>query len=205
MGDEPAQKTRVHAEPLGDGAVRWERDPAGDARALRDALRAWPKVIDAIVTEKHACVTFDPQMPPESPWEAEAMAASRREEERTHVIAVRYDGVDLDDLAARASLSRAEVIARHASRVYTVKLVGFMPGFAYLGDVDDAIAAPRRATPRPRVPAGAVGIAAAYTGVYPFSSAGGWNLVGTVVDFRAFDPDRGAALALGDPVRFEPA
>lgn len=193
----------MRIERLGDGAIRWERDAETDARALRDALRALPRVIDAIVTEKHACVTFDPAAPPEKPWLVRSEAESR--EARVHVIPVRYDGIDLDAVAESCGRGRDEVIALHASREYAVKLVGFMPGFAYLGDVDAAIAIPRRSTPRTRVPPGAVGIAATYTGVYPFASPGGWNLVGTAIDFRAFDPAHGARLALGDRVRFEPA
>jgi UPF0271 protein len=197
---------RADVEALGDAAIRWKRDPSCDARALLAALRAWPNVIDAIVTEQHACVTFDPASPPRAPWEAIDRAASAASPPaREHALCVRYDGPDLDDVARACGISRDEVIARHTARVYVVRLVGFLPGFAYLGDVDPAIRAPRRSTPRPRVPPGSVGIAARYTGVYPCASAGGWSLIGTAVDFVAFDPARGATLALGDRVRFEAA
>jgi UPF0271 protein len=190
---------------LGDGAIRWRRDPNRDARTLLDALRAHPAVIDAVVTEEHAMVTFDPSRPPDSPWLVEdriplAAAASHP---REHVIGVRYDGPDLDEVAALARLARDEVIGAHAAQVYVVRLIGFLPGFAYLGPVAPALALPRRATPRPRIDAGAVGIAGGYTGVYPFASPGGWNVVGRAVDFAPFDVERGARLALGDRVRFE--
>jgi UPF0271 protein len=82
--------------------------------------------------------------------------------------------------------------------------VGFVPGFAYLGDLDPHIAIPRRSTPRARVPAGSVAIAGHRTGIYPFETPGGWHLLGTAVDFRAFDPEHGATFRIGDRVRFEP-
>jgi 5-oxoprolinase (ATP-hydrolysing) subunit A len=96
-----------------------------------------------------------------------------------------------------------EVVVLHASREYTVRTVGFLPGFAYLGEVDARIAVPRLSTPRTRVPALAVGLAGRRTGIYPFASPGGWNLLGTAVDFTPFRPDSGAQLRLGDRVRFE--
>jgi UPF0271 protein len=191
-------------ERLGDAAFRWEIDDATDRRSLGEGLRALEGVIDAVVTERHAGVVvrpdgaFDPSC-------LEHLATRRAPEPREHVIAVRYDGADLDEVATRAGTSPDEVVRLHAARTYTVSFVGFLPGFGYLREVDPRIAIPRRATPRTRVPKGAVGIAAGYTGVYPFASPGGWNLVGTAVGFSAFDPARGATLALGDRVRFEHA
>jgi UPF0271 protein len=194
----------LRVEPLGDGAIRFARDPNVDARALLEALRAVPGVIDAIVTPAYACVTFDPGSPPDVAWDAIALDGGAAPALREHLVRVRYDGADLDEVAARAGLSREDVVRRHTARVYTVALVGFLPGFAYLGDVDEAIALPRRPSPRTRVPEGAVGVAARYTGIYPSASPGGWNLIGSAVDFHPFDPARGALLALGDRVRFEP-
>jgi UPF0271 protein len=190
---------------LGDGAIRWRRAPDRDARDLLDALRAHPAVIDAVVTEEHAMVTFDPAHPPDPPWlvEDRLPLARTARPRRAHVIRVRYDGPDLDEVASCAGLAREDVIAEHAARIYVVRLIGFLPGFAYLGPVAPALALPRRTTPRPRVEAGAVGIAGGYTGVYPCASPGGWNLVGRAVDFAAFDVETGARLALGDQVRFE--
>jgi UPF0271 protein len=195
-------------EPLGDAAVRWRRDPARDARTLLDALRAHPGVIDAIVTEHHACVTFDPLRPPDAPWTLEdavppASASSARS--REHVVRARYDGPDLDDVASRAGISREEVVRAHADRVYLVRLVGFLPGFAYLGPVAPALALPRRASPRTRVDPCSIGVAGGYTGVYPFASPGGWHLIACAIDFAPFDAASGARLALGDRVRFEVA
>ncbi|MGO8995718.1 MAG: 5-oxoprolinase subunit B family protein [Polyangiaceae bacterium] len=194
-------------EAMGDAAVRWRRDPDRDARKLLDALRAHPGVIDAVVTENHALVTFDPSHPAEAPWlvEDRVPRASEAIATREHVIRARYDGPDLDEIASRAGLSREETVRAHADRVYVVRLVGFLPGFAYLGPVAAPLAIPRRATPRARVDAGAIGIAGGYTGVYPFASPGGWHLLASAVDFAPFDAERGARLALGDRVRFEVA
>ena len=110
---------------------------------------------------------------------------------------------DLAAVAERVGLAVDDVALLHASREYTVCAVGFLPGFAYLGEVDARIAVPRLATPRPRVPALAVGLAGGRTGIYPFASPGGWNLIATAVDFTPFHPDTGARLALGDRVLFE--
>lgn len=123
-------------------------------------------------------------------------------------IAVSYggaDGPDLDDVAAYAGCTAAEVIERHAARVYRVYMLGFVPGFAYLGRVDPAIAMPRHRVPRERVPAGSVGIAGEQTGVYPVASPGGWQLIGRT-DRVMFDAKRSPAslLAPGDLVRFVP-
>jgi KipI family sensor histidine kinase inhibitor len=120
-------------------------------------------------------------------------------------IPTRYDGADLDDVARATGLTTGEVIARHAARTYTVYALGFAPGFAYLGDLDPALVLPRRATPRTRVPAGSVAIAAAQTAVYPAATPGGWHLIGTtsrtMFDARRDPP---ALLAAGDEVRFVP-
>lgn len=124
---------------------------------------------------------------------------------RVHEIAVRYDGEDLPELAARAGCSPADLAARHAAIVYRVAFVGFQPGFAYLDGLPSDIHAPRRATPRPRVPAGSVAIGGEWTGVYPLATPGGWNLIGTT-DAVLFAPRREAPALLqpGDDVRFVP-
>lgn len=108
----------------------------------------------------------------------------------THTIEVVYDGADLDAVASARGLRPDEVVARHTSRAYTALLTGFMPGFAYLGDVDPRIARPRLAQPRTRVPPGSVAIAGSLTGIYPFESPGGWNLLGRAIDPALFDPKR---------------
>ena len=121
----------------------------------------------------------------------------------THEIPVRYDGMDLDAVAGRAGLSAREVIDRHTRREYQVYLLGFVPGFGYLGPLDPALVIPRRSAPRPRVPPGSVAIAGAQTGIYPFATPGGWHLIGST-SVRLFDPSRPrpSLLAVGDRVRF---
>src|SRR4030095_1450359 len=87
-------------------------------------------------------------------------------------------GPDLPEVAARAGLTEADVVALHAAPTYRVYVVGFIPGFPYMAAVDDRLALPRRAVPRPRWPAGAVAFAAGQTGIYPIESPGGWRLIG---------------------------
>ncbi len=113
-------------------------------------------------------------------------------------------GPDLPLIAERAGLSNEEVIAIHQQLEYRVYAIGFAPGFAYLGEVDERIAAPRLATPRQKVPRGAVAIADRQTAVYPAVSPGGWNLIG-LCPTRMFDPDKQPSMpvAVGDRVRFE--
>jgi KipI family sensor histidine kinase inhibitor len=119
-------------------------------------------------------------------------------------------GADLQALATRAGLSTQQVIDLHAGTQYRVYAIGFAPGFAYLGQVDERIAAPRLATPRPKVPRGSVAIADRQTAVYPAESPGGWNLIGLcpVPMFVRDAQSRGAQpcmpVSVGDAVRFEP-
>ena len=114
-------------------------------------------------------------------------------------------GPDLGDVAAFAEISEADVISLHAGRVYRVFMLGFLPGFAYLGAVDERIAAPRRRSPRVRVPVGSVGIAGVQTGIYPVESPGGWQLIGRTptrpFDWRRVEP---CLFRAGDEVEFYP-
>ena len=123
-------------------------------------------------------------------------------------IPVRYGGEDGPDLAAvatHAGCSEAEVIAKHSARTYRVYMLGFVPGFAYMGRVEKELAMPRHRVPRERVPVGSVGIAGQQTGVYPVESPGGWQLIGRTSTVM-FDASREtpSLLAAGDLVRFVP-
>lgn len=112
--------------------------------------------------------------------------------------------LDLTDIAAHAHLSAEGVIDRFLSTEYRVYMLGFLPGFAYMGTVDERIATPRRATPRTSVPKGSVGIAGRQTGIYPASSPGGWQIVGrTRMELLTPDLRRPCIFAPGDRVRFE--
>lgn len=114
-------------------------------------------------------------------------------------------GPDLEPLAKRSELSIDEVIALHSTTEYRVYAIGFAPGFAYLGQVDERIAAPRLATPRQLVPRGSVAIADRQTAIYPSASPGGWNLIGRCPT-RMFDPQAEPCMPVqvGDRVGFEP-
>jgi len=191
--------------PLGDAAWRIELPAGADPAGVWAALHGSPGVLDVVVTDRHALIRFKPGEPPADPRPAIAAAQMIPPSERGHhAVRVRYDGMDLDEVARLAGLAREEVVRRHAEREYTVELIGFLPGFAYLGPIDPALALPRRPTPRLHVPAGAVGIAAGRTGIYPAVSPGGWNLIASAVDFKPFDPTSGSVFKLGDRVRFEP-
>ena len=113
-------------------------------------------------------------------------------------------GPDLESLANNAGLSIEEVIELHQATQYQVYAIGFAPGFAYLGQVDERIAAPRLSTPRQKVPRGAVAIADRQTAVYPAPSPGGWNLIG-LCPTPMFNPDADPTMPVnvGDRVRFE--
>lgn len=114
-------------------------------------------------------------------------------------------GPDLHAVASFAHLSPDEVVRVHTSAIYRVFMLGFVPGFAYLGLVDERIAMPRHSTPRIRVPAGSVGLAGVQTGVYPAETPGGWQLIGRT-PVRPFDPARAQPFLLkaGDAVEFYP-
>jgi len=114
-------------------------------------------------------------------------------------------GPDLAQLAGQHGLSVEDVIRIHAQAPYTVYFLGFVPGFAYLSMVPDAIAAPRLAVPRQRVEPGSVGIAGRQTGIYPCAVPGGWQLIGrTPLSMFRTDRDPMALLECGDEVRFHP-
>lgn len=211
--------------PLGESAwtvVLGDRvDPAIHARVLELAARLAEAKLRGVreIVPAYATVTvfFDPGT---GGGDAEAlrgwlMAAGQevgktggrkggRTGERSVRIPVRYDGPDLDFVAARTGLTRSEVIRRHSAREYRVYLLGFAPGFAYLGDLDPVLILPRRPEPRIRVPAGSVAIAGAQTAVYPLATPGGWHLLGRTT-LRLFDPSRDPPVLLrpGDTVRFE--
>jgi KipI family sensor histidine kinase inhibitor len=114
-------------------------------------------------------------------------------------------GPDLIDVSAMHGMTPAEAIALHASATYVVFFLGFVPGFAYLGEVPEALRTPRLPTPRRSVPVGSVGIAGRQTGVYPFATPGGWRLLGRTPT-PMFRPERTvlSVLSIGDRVRFVP-
>ncbi len=122
---------------------------------------------------------------------------------KTVEVPVMYDGPDLEFVAAHCLLTIDEVIRLHTSIPYTVYMMGFTPGFPYLGILPEGLRVPRLETPRPKVPAGSVALAGVQTGIYPVDSPGGWRLVGRT-PLSLFDPQREPPFlfAPGDEVRF---
>ncbi len=133
-----------------------------------------------------------------------APAASYRKIE----IPVCYDnsfGIDLEAMSIEKRLTVQEIIDLHADVDYKVYMIGFLPGFAYMGSVDEKIVTPRKQTPRPKIATGSVGIAGWQTGIYPFDSPGGWNIIGQT-PLQLFDATKEVPCLLqpGDEVRFIP-
>ncbi|MFN7984531.1 MAG: 5-oxoprolinase subunit PxpB [Vicinamibacterales bacterium] len=169
-------------------------------------------VRDVVPTYRSVAVAFDPLATDVSALEDALQLAARKSSTlaasatATISIPVCYDAEfapDLDRVAAHSGLDRDTVIALHTSGSYHVFMLGFMPGFAYMGSVDARIAAPRLASPRPRVAAGSVGIAGEQTGIYPSETPGGWNIIGrTPVRTWRADGHPPALIKAGDIVTF---
>ena len=114
-------------------------------------------------------------------------------------------GPDLDHIAKHAGLTAEEVIRIHSSKDYLIYMLGFLPGFSYLGGLDERIHTPRLANPRVKIPAGSVGIGGSQTGIYPLDSPGGWQLLG-MTPVKTYDPQRKVPILFeaGDYIRFIP-
>lgn len=219
--------------PLGDRALLIQLGEAIDAptharvRALTLALEraALPGVVELVPAFTSLAVHYDPVRVHEALPGSEDEAPYERLERAVAALAagvtlealapgplveipVCYGGSfgpDLEAVAAHAGLAPEAVVRAHAEAEYTVYMVGFAPGFPYLAGLPERLATPRRASPRLAVPAGSVGIAGRQTGIYPFETPGGWQLIGRTPR-RLFRPDaeRPALLRLGDRVRFVP-
>jgi KipI family sensor histidine kinase inhibitor len=214
----PPQRSAVKVKvyPLGDTALIAELgtrlDTALNTRAiaLAAALKRRRDVRQAVAAHGTVTVQFDPeQITLEALTTAIRRLAGKRppleEPGRLHRIPVFYDGPDLDEVASRLGLSRERVIELHVRPIYRVFLVGFVPGWAYLGPLADQLVIPRRAEPRTRVPAGSVAIAGPETGIYPLEGPGGWHLIGrTSVRLFLPDSDPPSLFRAGDRVKFFP-
>jgi inhibitor of KinA len=204
---------------LGDSCVALhlaaDIDPAVNARciavaaALEDlSLRG---IRDVVPTYQAVTVHFDPLVTdgPAIGAELERLAgvpAAPDADRRAIEIPVTYGGADGPDLAAVAGfagLSEADVVRIHTQTPYRVYMLGFLPGFAYMGPVDARIAMPRLDTPRLRVAAGSVGIAGLQTGIYPCDTPGGWRIIGRT-ELKMFDAGRAEPFLLkaGNHVKF---
>lgn len=202
----------MRVKDVGDTAFSVEFDDNAGVQALRRALRGPSPLlglVEVVPGLTSLLVGFDPRMTSREEMEARVRAltvgtgSSPAEAGRLWRIAVRYDGPDLDAVAAASGLSVDEVIARHSGTRYTVLMLGFMPGFAYMGGLDASLRIPRRTEPRLKVPAGSLAIADDMTAIYPWESPGGWHLLGST-EINLFDADRQppALLAAGDRVEF---
>ncbi len=215
----PVYAWRFH--PLTDSSLLAEVTPAGDesnrlALALARALdeRAPVGMIESVPAINTLLVVFDPRRASHADVESllrglvERLTVPPAEFARVVEIPVRYggaDGPDLPAVAAQLGLSERVVVALHCAPIYRVLLIGFAPGFPYLGPLPPQLHLPRRATPRTVVPAGSVAIAADMAGIYPAALPGGWHLLGRTT-LTLFDPYAAAPALLqpGDGVRFVP-
>ncbi len=208
----PAPRVRIH--PLGDTALLAELgtrlDTALNTRAiaLATALKKRRDVRQAVAGYAGVTVHFDPeQTTPDALGAAIKRLAAKRppmaEPGRLHRIPVVYEGPDLEEVATRLKLSAEKVIELHSRPIYRVFLVGFVPGWAYLGPLPEELELPRRHVPRTLVPAGSVAIAGRQTGIYPLPSPGGWHLIGRT-SVKLFLPDRDppCLFRAGDRVKF---
>jgi inhibitor of KinA len=214
---------RILVEPLGDTAiiVRFgatiDRTLNDRALALAESLVREPLPAQCDVAPAFAslAVTFAWRDGDRGAMRADAIrrlsslartAIAPARAPRHHEIPVCYDrslAPDLDAVASHASLDVERLIALHAAPTYRVFMIGFTPGFPYLGELDERLAMPRRATPRARVPALSVAIGGAHTGIYPMESPGGWWIIGRTPT-TLFDPalSTPSTLEAGDLVRF---
>jgi KipI family sensor histidine kinase inhibitor len=191
-------------------------DPELNARvlALDRALLESPfdGYLEAVPSYRSLLVFFDPERVSAKAVEDHVAglgartASASRSASRLREVPTVYDGADLEDVGGRIGASVDEVIRLHSEREYLVYMVGFTPGFAYMGSTHERLGLPRRSTPRTRVPAGSVGIAMGQTGIYPSETPGGWNLLGRAEHRNLFDlsQDPPSYFLPGDRVRFVP-
>ena len=204
----------MRIQPLGDSALLAELSTRLDtvintrAIALATALKKRRDVRQAIAGYASVTVQFDPEQTTHDSLGAaiKRLAAKRppmAEPGRLHRIPVNYDGPDIAEVGERLQLSRERIIEIHSRPIYRVFLVGFVPGWAYLGPLPNELVLPRREVPRTQVPAGSVAIAGRQSGVYPLPTPGGWHLIGrTSVKLFLPDSDPPCLFRAGDRVKF---
>lgn len=181
------------------------------AALARDSQKG---LVELVPTYRSLAVYYDPRILQRETLKArlenlgENLGTSGSEAGRVVSIPVCYGGEfgpDMENVCAHTGLSKEEVISRHTGRDTYCFMLGFTPGFAYLGGMDEVLATPRLENPRTVIPAGSVGIAGKQTGIYPIDSPGGWQLIGRT-PLAIFDPLRNPSTLVeaGDWVRFEP-
>jgi inhibitor of KinA len=207
---------RLRIHPLGDTALLAELgtrlDTALNTRAiaLATALKKRRDVRQVVAGYASVTVHFDPDLITQDALAAavKRLAAKRPpmlEPGRLHRIPVTYDGPDLEAVGSMLKLPAEKIIEIHSRPIYRVFLVGFVPGWAYLGPLPDELELPRRHVPRTLVPAGSVAIAGRQTGIYPLPTPGGWHLIGrTPVKLFLPESDPPCLFRAGDRVKFFP-
>lgn len=191
--------------PCGTEAILLDCGDLARAQAWRAALVDHADVRDAVLGARTLLLRGDParlrRVVAETDPDRRAAAKVPAPEV---VVPVVYDGEDLDAVARHTGLTPAEVVAAHTGRPWTVAFSGFAPGFAYLVDGDPRLDVPRLPRPRTLVPAGSVGLAGPFSGIYPRESPGGWQLLGhTELVLFDVEQDPPALLQPGATVRFE--
>ena len=209
----PARRS-VRIAPLGDAALLVELGQRVDtalntrALALAAALDKRRDVREAVPGYASVAVHYDPEQ-----VTYRGLAAAIRKlvdakpapalPGRLHRIPVTYDGPDLEATASALGLTMSEVVRLHTEPTYRCFMIGFAPGWAYLGPLPDALRLPRRRVPRTHVPAGSVAMAGQQTGIYPLPTPGGWHLIGrTSVRMFLAQSDPPSLLRTGDRVKF---
>jgi inhibitor of KinA len=210
----PRSTTKLRTYPLGDAALLAELgtrlDTALNTRAiaLAAALKKRRDVRQAIAGYASVTVHFDPdQVTHDALTAAIRRLATKRppieEPGRLHRIPVTYDGPDMAAVSAVLGLDADTIVEIHTRPIYRVFLLGFVPGWGYLGPLPEELELPRRQVPRTKVPAGSVAMAGRQTGIYPLATPGGWHLIGrTSVKLFLPDSDPPCLFRAGDRVKF---
>lgn len=196
-------------KPLGDRAITIQFEPCisetinQHVMHLREAIEAYAVtervqgILATVPTYASLTVQYDPiSLSYEALISYVAEVCEQIVDEKHHTVTVTHIpvcyggdfGPDLETVATIHHMSIDEVVKRHTKETYRIYMLGFTPGFPYLGGLDEAIATPRLKTPRTKIPAGSVGIAGGQTGIYPVASPGGWQLIGQT-PVKLFDPD----------------
>lgn len=208
--------TPFHLAPMGESALVFSLNPPANLEqqrllwAFSDVLQTHEQIVETVVGMNNLTIfllpsaSLDEMRQQIAPlWQS---VTAQHHQGKLVEIPVVYGGEwgqDLAEVAAYHGISCQEVVQRHTEPTYTVFMMGFQPGFPYLGGLPAHLHTPRRAVPRKAVPAGSVGIGGAQTGIYPFSSPGGWQIIGqTNLPLFCADQNPPTVLNAGDTVRF---
>lgn len=221
QNDDPSSAAWPRFLPSGDAALTVELGKGVDRGVCAKVVRlhrhllahSLEGVAETLPTFRSLLVRFDPRVAGPAALEAKladiiAILPDEPLPSRRWTIPVCYDpqlALDIEEVAGLSGMSVDEVVACQSGASYYIYMLGFLPGYAYMGDVPEPLQLPRRKDPRTRVPAGSLAIATSFVSVYPFESPGGWHIIGrTPLSFFDAKAEQPALLAPGDEVRFEP-